>query len=908
MFGNMKLAKKLIVAFTIFLVVIVIIALFGYIGIKRGNASLNELHSVRMPGVTALLQIDTALNRVLVGERGLLIKAIFVKAETRKAQHDFMDEALKALDEAWGTYDKLPKSKTEQDLWSSLASLRQNWQKEHENLLGLLRQKEQLVTSGSSLEDERVLELDKQAFDASLVTRKAWLEVIAVLDKLVKENDALATASAEAATASAANSIKLMVILGVVGIVIAILLSIFFARNIGGIIKGLMDEVDNLIQSALAGKLNVRGDVDKINFEFRPIVEGVNQTLDAVIGPLNVSAEYVDRISKGDLPPKITDNYQGDFNEIKNNLNQCIDAIKGLLTDVNGLSKAATEGKLGVRADASRHQGDFRKLVQGINGTIDAIVGPLNVSAEYVERISKGDIPPKITDSYQGDFNTLKNNLNQCIDVLNHLIGDMNAMYEGQKAGDIDAYINAAPFVGAYRKMAEGVNTGVKLHVDNILKILGILSSYADGDFEPVLERLPGKQVIANEKMDGLRSNLRSVVHDVNQLSMEAVQGNLDARADAGKYKGEWFKVVKGLNDTLDATVTPVKESAAVLEKLANYDLRARMTGEYKGDHAKIKQSLNAMAEALHDALSQVAETVDQVSGAGEQIANSSQVVAQGASEQASSLEETSSSLEEMASMTKQNADNAQQASTLAQASNDAANKGAQAMGGMLEAMKKIRQASEGTAEIIKDINEIAFQTNLLALNAAVEAARAGDAGRGFAVVAEEVRNLAQRSKDAAKKTEDLIKESTKLAGDGEVISKDVAQSLGDIVSSVDKVTNIIKEIAAASSEQSRGIEQVNKAVAEMDKVTQQNAANSEESSSAAQELSSQAQELAALVSRFQLSRTAAGKSMAVSRAANRPAAKAAPIKASGAPKGGAPARTAHVIPLDEDDDDLKAF
>ena len=46
---------------------------------------------------------------------------------------------------------------------------------------------------------------------------------------------------------------------------------------------------------------------------------------------MNVSAEYVDRISKGDIPPKITDEYKGDFNEIKNNLNACIDAVKPLL-------------------------------------------------------------------------------------------------------------------------------------------------------------------------------------------------------------------------------------------------------------------------------------------------------------------------------------------------------------------------------------------------------------------------------------------------------------------------------------------------------------------------------------------------------------------------------------------------
>ena len=56
------------------------------------------------------------------------------------------------------------------------------------------------------------------------------------------------------------------------------------------------------------------------------------------------------------------------------------------------------EGKLATRADATKHQGDYRKIVEGVNDTLDAVIGPLNVAAEYVDRISKGDIPPNITD------------------------------------------------------------------------------------------------------------------------------------------------------------------------------------------------------------------------------------------------------------------------------------------------------------------------------------------------------------------------------------------------------------------------------------------------------------------------------------------------------------------------------
>ncbi|MGK4422283.1 hypothetical protein ACSLVQ_28955, partial [Klebsiella pneumoniae] len=83
--------------------------------------------------------------------------------------------------------------------------------------------------------------------------------------------------------------------------------------------------------------------------DFRKIVQGVNDTLDAVIGPLNVAAGYVDRISKGDIPTKITDNYNGDFNTIKNNLNTCIDAVNALVADAGVLAKAAVEGKLATR-------------------------------------------------------------------------------------------------------------------------------------------------------------------------------------------------------------------------------------------------------------------------------------------------------------------------------------------------------------------------------------------------------------------------------------------------------------------------------------------------------------------------------------------------------------------------------
>ena len=176
--------------------------------------------------------------------------------------------------------------------------------------------------------------------------------------------------------------------------------------------KGLLEETDSLILATQEGKLQTRGNAQQFAGGWGELVGGVNKLIDAFVAPINVTAEYVDRISKGDIPPKITDTYNGDFNEIKNNLNSCIDVMNGLLPETNTLIQATQEGKLQTRGNAQQFAGGWGELVGGVNKLIDAFVGPINVTAEYVDRISKGDIPPKITDTYNGDFNEIKNNLN----------------------------------------------------------------------------------------------------------------------------------------------------------------------------------------------------------------------------------------------------------------------------------------------------------------------------------------------------------------------------------------------------------------------------------------------------------------------------------------------------------------
>ncbi|WDI95492.1 methyl-accepting chemotaxis protein [Xanthomonas campestris] len=515
-----------------------------------------------------------------------------------------------------------------------------------------------------------------------------------------------------------------------------------------------------------------------------------------------------------------------------------------------------------------------------------SLTQPLSRATRAAESIAGGKLDNDVDTQATDESGRLLKAMSKMQDQLRSLITAQTDMAKRHDDGQISFRIDASAFPGDYGRMAHDTNNLVGSHIAVKMRLAQIMGRYAIGDLSEDMDKLPGEKAVLTETMAQVKVNLSAMNHEIKHLAQAAANGDFSARGDAERFQYDFRVMVDSLNTLMSTADGNLQSLSSLLQSIAAGDLTARMSGEFRGVFAQMRDDANATATQLAEIVGSIKTSAVSIKGAASEIAAGNQDLSQRTEQQAANLEETAASMEELTSTVKQNAEGARQANQLAIGAASVAVQGGEVVGRVVETMSGIEASSKKIADIISVIDGIAFQTNILALNAAVEAARAGEQGRGFAVVASEVRTLAQRSSGAAKEIKDLIDDSVQRVAEGSALVHTAGKTMGEVVASVQRVTDIMGEISAASQEQSAGIEQVNQTITQMDETTQQNAALVEEATAAARSLEEQAVQLTEAVAVF---KTDAGYVAAPLQQASRPAVTSA-IKAKVVAAGRTPA------------------
>ncbi len=218
-------------------------------------------------------------------------------------------------------------------------------------------------------------------------------------------------------------------------------------------------------------------------------------------------------IAQGNFDVPVTSESNDEIGSLADAFRHMKGMIDLVLHETDALILAIRNGKLETRGDSSAFTGDWQELVAGVNNLINAFMSPFNITATYIERISGGDIPDKVTGESKGDFNKINNNLNLLIDSMNETVRAAEAIAGGNLTVDVTERSEQDRMMKALNRMIQKLNE-IKNETDGMIQAVGY--------------------------------------------------GMLDIRGNAEAFEGGWQELVAGINELIEGLSNAVSAAATM--------------------------------------------------------------------------------------------------------------------------------------------------------------------------------------------------------------------------------------------------------------------------------------------------------------------------------------------------------
>ncbi len=572
MLNNMKLGTKLIGAFLIVAALCAFVGVFGAMKLRSTNSAYSAAMKDNIDNLNSVADLrSTFLERRLSVYRLVTMdtpetrEGLLRDVETSRLHFkESLDRYEKAIDT-----DEARFVESDRQLFGEVSSIDRDYNQVVESVIAAVRQNRH-----------------EQAIAALVGAASKGTSMQEALDRLSTLNIKMGQQLSSDLTASAGSA----VVTDVVVVLVTVLISLAMGIGLSLLITRPMQ------QMTITAERIAEGDVSQtIDHSSRDELGQLADAFRNIVTMVKGRATAAEKIAAGDLNVSVS--AASDRDVLGKALAQVLANLKRLMDEMGKMAREHDLGDIDVMIPASEFQGAYSKVADGINAMVAGHITVKKKAMACIAEFGKGNFEAPL-EKFPGKKAFINDTIEQLRSNLRTLIAEMNRMSAEHDRGDIDVSIPAEKFEGDYRKMAQGINGMVAGHITVKKKAMACIAEFGKGNFEAPLEKFPGKKAFINDTIEQLRSNLRTLIAEMNRMSAEHDRGDIDVSIPAEKFEGDYRKMAQGINGMVAGHITVKKKAMACIAEFAQGNFEAPLE-KFPGKKAFINDNIERLRTNL---------------------------------------------------------------------------------------------------------------------------------------------------------------------------------------------------------------------------------------------------------------------------------------------------------------------